>query len=141
LPGDFVRLLTIGDRILYGGNVPTRFFSISSDGAKTYLYCDNVTDQGGGAPGLRVEYIFDAVTVPLFDSLFVNVLARQLARNIAYKFTLKSSLVKDLESALAGAHLKAAAVSGQEKPPRRIQRSRIRDVRRSGGIFRNNTVI
>lgn len=141
LPNDFVRLLTIGDRILYGGNTPSVFYDIS-DGV---LYCDDrtaLTDSNGDPiTGLQIKYIFDAVVVPKFDSLFIKVFKLQLASNIAYKFTLKASLKTDLEEELKAAHLKAAAISGQEKPPVRVQRSRLRDVRRSGGIFRNNTVI
>ena len=59
---------------------------------------------------------------------------------MARKLTGKG-LSNDLLEELRNAELAAAAVSGQEKPPIRVQRSRIRDVRRSGGIFRNNTVI
>lgn len=142
LPNDFIRLLTIGDRLLFGGNIPTSFFTMS-DG---YLYCDELTDQGldeddETIPGLQIEYIYDAVTVTKFDPAFLRCLYLQLAANIAYKFTLKSSLKDSLDKELASALMKAAAISGQEKPPRRVQRSRIRDVRRSGGIYRNNTVI
>ena len=247
LPNDFIRLLTLGDRVLYGGNIPTQFFDFSAG----YLYCDDLTDQGtnvntpapvlaitaiyrsgdvvsgitvpagqtvvavtGGTPipgaeylagtvggstqangntyqivagmlsslavyflqtsagqnfdssawgayttggtltptyvpptststavGLEMGYIFDAQNVQQFDPLFINVLALQLAQNISVKFTLRPSAVDKLEARLHNARLEAAAIAGQEKPPRRVQRSRIRDVRRSGGIFRNNTII
>ena len=91
--------------------------------------------------GLRMTYIYDAQVVPLFDPLFIDVLVLELAKKISFKFTLKPALVKSLEDELLDANLAAAAVAGQERPPIRVQRSRIRDVRRSGGIFRNTTII
>ena len=138
LPADFVRLLKLGDRILWGGSIPTQFFDFSGG----YLYCDDWTDQAAslGSPGLEFGYIFDAQNVLQFDAAFVDLLALQLAARIARKVTGKG-LSNDLLEELRNAELAAAAVSGQEKPPVRVQRSRIRDVRRSGGIFRNNTVI
>lgn len=143
LPNDFVRLLKIGDRVLFGGAVPALFYTL----ADNLLYCDGATTQsvldneGNPVTGLPIRYVYDAITVPKFDSLFLKVLKLQLASNCAYKFTLKSGLKKDLDEELKNARNQAAAVSGQEQPPLRVQRSRIRDVRRSGGIFRNNTVI
>ena len=247
LPNDFIRLLTIGDRILYGGAIPTQFFDFNQG----FLYCDDLTDQGTGvavpAPvlgisaiyrsgdtlagvvvpagstvivpsgstpipgavytlgsvggavqangnqyqivagtlgnagavyflqtaggqnfdsaawsaytsggtatptyvppgtpqastGLQVNYVYDVKLVQSFDPLFVKVLWLQLAVNICKKITTKEPSER-LLAELLDANMAAAAVAGQEKPPRRVQRSRIRDVRRSGGIFRNNTVI
>lgn len=106
-------------------------------GVATYLPAGTGTVAGG----LRMSYIRDFETVPLFDPMFVNVLKLQLAANIAYKFTLKQSLISGLLKELEDAILSFAAVHGQEKPPQRIQRSRVRDVRRAGGIFRNQTII
>jgi hypothetical protein len=246
IPNDLLRLHTLGDWRLYGGNVPTQFFDI----ANGFIYCDDITDQGvqinstaqlsiiaiyrsgdvvsgvtvpvgmtviavtagtpiggaeylisgvlgtiqlngntyqinagllsgisvyflqtasgvnfdsstygaytgGGAatptyisPGanmvptnLEICYTSDFTLVPKFDPLFVDVLVLELAKKISPKFTLKPSTIDQIENELKDANLAAAAVAGQEKPPRRVQRSRIRDVRRSGGIFRNNTMI
>lgn len=138
LPADMVRLLTIGDRLLYGGNTPTQFYNIAGG----WLYCDNTITPDLSAQGLLIEYIFDAALVPLFDPSFVKVLYLRLAAGpFARKLKLPKAVRDDLKSDLAEAELRAAAISGQEKPVRRVQRSRVRDVRRSGGIFRNNTVI
>lgn len=246
LPVDLVRILKLGDRVLWGGAIPTQFFDFSAG----YLYCDDLTDQGvgvgqavttltitavyrsgdtyagvqvpagstvvivaGGTPiagaqyqisavvgttqlngntytlvagllganavyylqttagqnfdssayttyvsggqatatyippgavpastGLELCYIYDAQNVQKFDAAFIDVLAAQLAVRTCKKITGKDPSDK-LLSELRNAELAAAAVAGQEKPPLRVQRSRIRDVRRSGGIFRNNTVI
>ena len=245
LPIDCVRILKLGDRVLWGGAIPTQFFDFSAG----YLYCDDLTEQdtvatavptltitgvyrsgdtyagvvvpagstvvtvAGGTPivdaqyqlsgivgttqlngnvykfvagllgsnavyylqttggqnfdssaygvyvsggtaaatyvppgatpassGLELNYIFDATNVLKFDPAFIDVLAAQLAVRTCKKITGKDPSDK-LLSELRNAELAAAAVAGQEKPPVRVQRSRIRDVRRSGGIFRNNTVI
>jgi hypothetical protein len=88
---------------------------------------------------LEMTYIYDAQFVAQFDPLFINVLSLQLAQNMAFKFTLKPSTLNILEQRLREARLAAAAVAGQERPPVRVQRSRIVRVRRSGGIFSDNT--
>ena len=140
IPNDFIRLLTLGDGIVDGGALASRNFDISGP----YIYCDSATafDPVTLNPtGLDIKYIYDAVLVPQFDALFVDVLVLELAKSMAFKFTLKPTLVKGLEEQLLDANLAAAAVASQEKPPVRVQRSRIRSVRRSGGIFTDNTVI
>lgn len=140
LPPDFIRLLTLGDGIVDGGNLKPNQFDISG----SYIYCDSASafDPVTLLPtGLDMKYIYDAVTVPQFDPLFVDVLVLELAKSMAFKFTLKPSLVSGLEQQLLDANVAAAAVAGQERPPIRVQRSRIRQVRRSGGIFTDNTVI
>ena len=170
LPADFLRKLTLGDRLLYGGDIPSKFFDISGG----FIYCNNVNDwsslpvpcghhhcdddcdddcsegyigddTGGGCCnqnwGLQMVYIRNETNVALFDSLFIKLLSLELASAVAYKFTLKGALKQQVDQDLERARLKAAAISGQEKRPVRIQNSRVRDVRRSGGIFRNNTII
>lgn len=134
LPNDLIRLLTIGDRVT--GTTPTKSFTIS-DGI---LYDDDNTDPA--VAGLQIEYIYDAVTVAKFDSLFIKVLTLQLADNMSGKFKgVSAKALEKLSMDLKEAHLKASAVSGQEKPPARIQRSRLRDVRRTGGLFNDATRI
>lgn len=140
LPADFIRLLILGDGLVDGGNLKPNNFDISGP----YIYCDSATAFDPVtlvATGLDIKYIYDAVLVPQFDPLFVDVLVLELAKSMAFKFTLKPALIKGLEEQLADANLSAAAVAGQERPPIRVQRSRIRQVRRSGGIFTDNTVI
>lgn len=246
IPIDFIRLLKLGDRVLWGGAIPTQFYDFSQG----FLYCDDLTDQGTGeatpAPtlqltgvyrsgdtyagtqvpagstvvtiaagtpipsaqyqvssvigttqlngnvytlaagllgstavyylqttagqnfgsstytayvsggalaavfvppgslaqptGLEFEYIYDAQNVLQFDAAFIDLLALQLAVKTCKKLTGRDAGEK-LIAELRNAELAAAAIAGQEKPPVRVQRSRLRDVRRSGGIFRNNTVI
>lgn len=125
LPNDFVRLLALGD-VTVNGDVAAGLYDIS-DG---YIFTDS-----GDTAGLNIQYIYDAVTVSKFDALFVQLLKLQLAANLAYKFTLKPSLIQGIISELTDLAASAAAVAGQEKPPRRIERSKWVSARRgrSGG--------
>lgn len=139
IPPDFIRLLTLGDGLVDGGTITPRHFDISGP----YIYCDSASAVAGNgnATGLDIKYIYDAQIVTQFDPLFIDVLVLELAKKMAFKFTLKPALVKSLEEELLDANLSAAAVAGQERPPIRVQRSHIRSVRRSGGIFTDNSVI
>jgi hypothetical protein len=134
LPNDFIRLMAIGD-VSINQDVPGRLYAMSDN----YLYCDS--GQVSTAGDMNVEYIFDAQQVIKFDALFVDVLVLQLAKNMAYKFTNKQSIITGVADELKDAYLAAAAVAGQEKPPRRVQRSKLRDIRRAYGIYRDNTRI
>lgn len=88
--------------------------------------------------GLQLTYTYDAQLVPQFDSAFIDVLALTLAVRCCKKITGREPSDK-LISELRNAEIAAAAISGQEKPPVRVQRSKIRDVRRAGGLWANNT--
>ena len=245
LPIDLVRMLKLGDRLLYGGAIPSMFYDFSAG----FLYCDDLTDSGltgitaptltvtgisrsgdvyagvtvpigstvifvqGGTPipgaqyqlsglvgsvqangnvytiaagllgsntvyflqtaggqnfdssawgvyagggsaaavyvppgqagqpsGLQLTYMFDAQNVIQFDPAFIDLLACMLAARACKKVTGKEPSDK-LLSELRNAEVAAAAISGQEMPPRRVQRSRIRAVRQAGGIYRNNTIL
>lgn len=134
LPSDFIRLLALGDITVLSGDTPGLLYELSNG----FLYCDSGDATAGGA---NVAYTFDAQDVTRFDPLFISVMYLQMAKDMAFKFTLKQSLVESIDRELQNELLAAAAAAGQEKPPRRVQRSRLRDVRRAGGIFRDNTRI
>jgi hypothetical protein len=135
LPSDFVRLLALGD-VTLNADVEAELYDIS-DG---YIYCDEgETDSVTAAVELKVQYVYSAETVTKFDALFIRCLALQLAADCAYALTKKQSVVDAVNRELADALVAAGAIAGQEKPPRRIQRSRWLDNRRMGGSFRNVT--
>lgn len=124
LPTDFIRLLALGD-VSVNDDVEAELYDLS-DG---YVYCDEGTTSGANVQ-LNFHYIYDAVTVTKFDPLFTRCLAMQLAADCAYALTKKQSIVDAVNRDLRLAEAAAAAVAGQEKPPRRIQRSRWLDARR-----------
>lgn len=130
-PNDFLRLLALGDISFFNGDLPPSLFELSEG-------CI-FTDYGDDDDGLNITYVFDAKVISKYDPLFINLFKLQLANDMAYAFTLKSGVKKAIEDELEKAEIAAAAVAGQEKPPRRIQRSRFRDVRRGGGLNRDNT--
>lgn len=130
LPNDFIRLLALGD-VTINADTPPGLYDLS-DG---YIF----TDQEDETDTINILYCYDATTVPKWDSLFVDLMRVQGAKDMAYAFTLKPSLVASIDEELKDVKLQAAAVAGQEKPPRRIQRSKLRDNRRMGGIWRDTT--
>lgn len=123
LPNDFVRLMALGD-VTVNADTPASLYDLSEG----YIF----TDVGDEDDGLKMQYIYDAVTISKYDPLFVRLFVLQLAANMAYKFTLKPSLIAGLLQELQMVEVKAAAIAGQEKPPRRVERSRWRARRQQG---------
>lgn len=122
LPDDFLRLLVLGD-ITIGAQITGTLYDI----VESYIYTSS--DDDGD---LNVVYIKDAKLVTEFDPLFVKLFKLTLAQSMAYKFTLKNQFVIALDNELQDAIVKAAAISGQEKPPIRIQNSKLINARSTG---------
>lgn len=129
LPNDHLRLLSLGDYTI-NDDTPANLYDIV-DG---HIYTSDADDDT-----LNIAYIYDHTLVARWDALFVNLMRVQGAKNIAYAFTLKPSLVKALEDELQDLKIEAKAIAGQEKPPRRIQRSKLITRRRLGGSSTDNT--
>lgn len=124
LPNDYLRLLALGDYTI-NDDTPANLYDIV-DG---HIY----TDEEDDTDTLNIYYIFDQTLVAKWDAIFVNLMRLELAKDLAYAFTLKASLVKQLDDELRDVRLEAGAVAGQEKPPRRISRSKWLTNRRAGG--------
>ena len=129
VPTDSIKILVVGDATI-GGNLRGLQYEI----AENYIYT-SYDDDGD----LNVEYVYDAQNVAEFDPLFIDVLVTELAASMAYKFTLKPSIVSALKQDLLDAQMAAAAAAGQERPPRRVQTSKLTDARRFGFRSRDNT--
>jgi len=117
LPGDFIRLLFIGDDSINDYN---RDYEVEG---KQILIDDD--------DGINIGYIRSEEDVSKFDALFVDLFALKLALRIAYKFTVKNTVVNRLKDLLVDAENEAKAIDGQERPPKRIERSKFRDARQS----------
>jgi len=128
-PADCLRVLVVGNMV-DGGQLRGRQYDI----VEHYIYTSH--DDAGD---LSVEYVFNAQNVEEFDPLFIRLLVLHLAANMAYKFTLKNSIIKEIREDAADVALAAAAVSGQERPPRRVETSKLKDARRFGFKTRDNT--
>lgn len=130
LPNNFIRLLSLGDYTI-NADTPAGLYDIV-DG---HIYTD-----AGDDDGLNLTYIYDHTDVRRWDPLFVNLMRLQGAKDLAFAFTLKPSLLKSIEDELADVKIEAKAVAGQEKPPRRIHRSKLLARRRAGSTYnRDNT--
>ena len=116
LPTKFLRLLAIGD-ISINADTPPELYELSEG----YLFT-NYGDETNTE--IKISMVVDEGNVGKFDPLFVKLLYLQLASNIAFKFTLKTALKNDLKNELQLAVSSAIAVNGQEKPPRRVERSK-----------------
>lgn len=128
LPSDYIRLVSIGDDYL-------RDFKRDYQIEDGYLLLPSGNDADGTT--LYVRYVYDVTTVGLFSPLFVRYLAKRLALNMSNKFTISTSLKQLLKEDFTAIETEAKSVNGQNRPPIRIQRSRVMTKRRGlpGGVF------
>lgn len=124
-PLDFIRFIGFyddqGNRIMSDGNVQD--FDLEND---FILY--NGTD----GTAINVRYISDITDVNKMDPLFIQLFAIDLAINMSPRFSGSESRVKVLIPMRTELLTQATAIDGQERPPRRIQRSRFVQARRGG---------
>ncbi len=124
LPNDFIRLNSVGlDR-----NYPCEYYDMG-DGK---IYANK-------GSSLHIYYNSDVRQVSKMDPLFIQIFAIRLAIMVAYTFTKKKSVTEGLMALLKTEEPKATSVDGQERKPRRIQRSKYLDARRYGGSLGRNT--
>lgn len=126
VPADFVRILYINDT-RYTSDVPTV--------SELYQFEDGnilTSDQFTSSTSLKLVYVSDFTNVSRMDPMFVDLLAHEIALKVAYKVTETNTNVERIESLRRSASLMAKAVDGQERPPKKIERSYNRHVRRNG---------
>lgn len=130
IPTDFVRLCSLGEDVYN----PIRKYQFSYISNARCVEMDNE-----GASTVPVRYVFDFTDVPEMDPSFITCLSLKLAINMSYKFSKRKSLRDEL-SQLLGIELPAAiGVDGQERPPIRVERSRmLADRVSSGGLRYDN---
>lgn len=130
-PAGYLRLLGLGDTSFKNGDVPPELYRLS----EVYIFTDYGDDDG-----LKIDFIYDNDNVGQWDPLFKEVVVCRLAKSLAPKYALKPSLLAEIKDDLRTAERAAAAASGQESPPRVVQRSAILNARRRGN-GRDNTRI
>jgi hypothetical protein len=124
LPNDFIRLNSVGEDI--------------TDPITDYELGEGVIYASEGDE-LPIRYNRNITNVNSFDALFIDCLALAIAENIAFKITKKKSVSDLMAQKLAMRLPKATSVDGQERPPRRVERSKYLTARRFGGsINRDN---
>lgn len=123
LPNDFVRLNSVG----LNRGCPIKHYDLrdgqihASEGDSIWIY-----------------YTRDVREVTKMDELFIDILAIRLALKVAYKFTKKKSVVEGLMGLLRTEEPKASSVDGQERIPRRIEKSKYLTARRYGNSRSRN---
>ena len=125
LPNDFIRLLTIESSDSGVQILPEDYQIESHLGSKAILMSTDATS-------LRLRYVYDIEDVTKFDSMFISYLALTIALATAYKITESTGSVERISSLQKQQGRMARAISGQERPPTRIERSRNRQARRGG---------
>lgn len=81
---------------------------------------------------INVRYITDFKTVIQMDALFRGLFAINLAIVLAPNFSGSEARVKTILEIRKDLEAKATAIDGQERPPRRIQRSKFIEARKGG---------
>ncbi len=119
LPNDLIRLNFIGDD------------TILDLKGKYALEGKQILLNNSGAASINMGYTKDENVVTKFDSLFIGLLAVEGAINMSYKFTLKPSIKRDLLQEKKELRIEAKSVNSQERPPRRIERSKFVAARRN----------
>lgn len=113
LPNDFVRLVTIEDPNTFDPFFPTNYELEQSQ------LLANTTD---GA-SLNLRYIFDFEDVVRMDAMFVDALAVRMALRMAFKFSASNTDIQRLQALENDMLAGAASIDGQERPPKRVERS------------------
>lgn len=129
LPNDFMRLLTLetSDGILFTNQ------DYQLENGSVLLSTD--------ATALYLRYIYDIEDVTKFDAMFIQYLAYDIALAVAFKMTESNTDVGRIEGLQKQQGAMARAISGQERPPTRVQRSRNRDARMHGSSIISHRII
>jgi len=120
LPGDYIRFLTRHGDLgvpLAGAFIEGVDYEIE-DGQ--FLTSSTTTT----AAVLNMRYIFDQENMQKWDPLAVDVLVLNLALKLAPNFKSAPRTMNNIMDQLREKQAEAKAIDGQERPPRRIQRSK-----------------
>lgn len=119
LPPDFIRF---AGRYSDEGHITSFEDYDIEDG---YLLYD-----GEDNSGINIRYVYDLQTVAKFDALFLDVFVLDLAIALAPKFSGTENRQQALIKLRETVFNEAKAVDGQERPPRRKQKSKWLERRR-----------
>ena len=125
VPSDFIRVLTINDST-YTTDAPAQSNLYKVENGHiliSNLFSDSTT--------LNLLYICDYTNVAGMDPLFIDVLAYEIALSVAYKIAESNGNIQRIAELAKERKALAKAIDGQESPPKVIERSRSRHVRRN----------
>ena len=133
LPSDFIRMMHINEFAIERDNpVPTSLFTIEND----QILIGSLLN-GSNSNELRLVYVSNFTTVTKMDPSFIDYFSALLAKNMAYKITQSNSALQRIDAVMDKAATEAKTLNGQDNPPKRIERSRNRAIRRSGARATN----
>lgn len=121
VPADYIRLNRIGEDWCN----PVLEYDIVGD----FIECNE-------ASPLKIVYNQDIKDVTKFSAKFITALSYALAACMAYEITGNAGMDDDMWDKYEKMFSSAAAVSGQNRPTRRVQRSRLVAARKATGITR-----
>lgn len=127
-PNDYIRLLSFGN-----ATEVDELFHWYAHRSMYEIEGRQIIMNNSGAASLNIVYIYDNLEVSQYDALFVETLALKLAYKMAYRFTTKRSVVDRVAAELEQKEQEAVSIDGQERPPKRIQHSRLGASRRRNG--------
>jgi len=116
LPSDYIRVIRIGEKI-----TPTRHYDIQD--AKLLINAEGP---------LQFRYVFDNLIIADYEPLFIETLALDLAINLAFPLTGNLNVLNTVKALRDEKRMSAYHVDGQERPPRRRERSRFKRMRMFG---------
>lgn len=120
LPNDFIRLLSFDDY--------QSLCEVEYELSGGYLLLNN-----NGAASIRLRYIKDVTDVHKFDAGFKYLFSLYLAAAVAYKFSQKQTVLQRIYELIGVEEAKIISIDGQERPPRRVQRSKYLNARKRLG--------
>ncbi len=128
LPSDFIRYAGRFDDI---GNLS------NPDPTDYEIENGQILFDGTDNAAINIRYVFDQNVIAKFDPLFIEIFALDLAIVMAPKFSGTEARVITLIKVRSEVMGEARAIDGQERPPRRRQRSNW--IRRRNAGFSTNT--
>ena len=125
LPTDFVRYLSRYDE---------SGFRLRTVGTESDYELENgfLLLNGDTGETVNLRYIYDHEDVPAWDPMFIDLLAYEIAIRIGPNFSISGNELDRLSRERRELRAEAGAIDGQERPPKRIQRSRLIQARRQG---------
>lgn len=119
LPADYIRLIQIGSDTVY----------------KYYGVEDNHLLLNSASAAMPFRYVYNVTNVSKMDALFLDAFAANLALRLVYPITGSNTATERIMKLLSGTLELAKNVDGQERPPRRYERSRFKEARRKFGTY------
>lgn len=123
LPANFVRVNRIGENWEY----PVEDYEIEGD----LILCNESSP-------LYLKYVWDITDVTKFTPKFITALSYKLASFMAYEITGNATAKEAMETIYDKELTTAGSVNGQNRPTRRIEKSKLRAARLTGSARRYN---